>query len=99
MVLPLIEWVAPFQCESAAPVVSLPGAAASPSLDAQRLHPWSRCPWQGDYRDTGLPDARACLVTRGPGWFLKTVGRRDAAIEHTGTYLQRVLRNHPGHRV
>ena len=46
-----------------------------------------------------MPDAKACAVTRGPGWLLKTVGRRDAAIERTGRYLQRVLSSHPGPRV
>jgi len=59
MALPLIERAAPLEQKSAVPVPPLSGDAASTSLYAQRLHPWSRCPWQGGYRYTELPDAIA----------------------------------------
>jgi len=48
---------------------------------------------------TGLPDAMSCTVARGPEGWLKTVGRRDAAIELTWMYLQRVLSYSSGARV
>jgi hypothetical protein len=48
---------------------------------ASSLEPMSLT--RGLATSTGLHDAKAYPVTRGPGWLLKTVGRRDAAIEHT----------------
>jgi hypothetical protein len=90
LALPLIER------ESTVPAVPLSGSLQVPPCTLNGFIPEADAPDKGT-----LPEHRIAGRKSLPGYsgssggLLKTVGRRDAAIERTGMYLQRVLSNPP----
>jgi hypothetical protein len=81
-----------------------PVSLQSPCQGTLQVPPWTLNGFipEADVPDKGAEGTPDCLMRKhlcsysgSRGQLLKTVGRRDAAIERTGTYLQRVLRSCP----